>query len=102
MDHALLGRAVDLRLKFGKKLHGFIRFAGLGQGADFLFRSAHGADLDTIKGATTKRAAGLLCGRTSISHSPPNCRKPATMSTRLSRFIPRPSFSRWNRRNRPR
>ena len=81
MNDALLGGSVDLRLKLGEKLRGFIRFTSLGQSADFLFGSAHGADLDTIESATTNRATGLLCGRTSISHSRPRWRKPRGMST---------------------
>ncbi len=35
MHDALLGGAVDLRLKCGEELRGFLRLAGLGQGADF-------------------------------------------------------------------
>jgi len=83
MDNALLGGAIDFRLELGKELDRFIRLAGLRQGADFLFGSADRGDLSTIAGTTTDRTTGLLCGRTSICHSPPNCPKRAPMSTRL-------------------
>jgi hypothetical protein len=81
MHHTLLGGAIDLRLKFREELHGFVRLTGLGQSADFLLGSADSADLRAITGAAAHGGAGLLGSGLGISHSPPNCPKPATMST---------------------
>jgi hypothetical protein len=80
MHDALLGGAIDFRLELGEELHGFIRLAGLGQSADFLFGSAYGADLNAITGAAAHGGAGLLGSGLGISHSPPNCRNPGWMS----------------------
>jgi hypothetical protein len=83
VDDAFFGGAVDLRLELGEKLGGFGGIAGFGESADFLFGSAHGAELGTIEGAATERGTGLLGGGTSISHSPPSWRKLTMMSTRV-------------------
>ena len=75
VDDAFFGGAIDLRLKRGKELGGFVGFTGFGQGANLLLGSANGADLGTVESAATDGSTSLFGGGTGIGHSPPNWRK---------------------------
>jgi len=83
VNDALLGCTVDLRLKFGKKLGGFVRITGFDKRTNFLFGSTHSSHLGAIESAATNRGTSLFGGGTSISHSPPNWLKVKRMSTRV-------------------
>ena len=75
MNRVTFGRPIQPLLQFGKMFRGFVFFAVLNQGHQFLLGVAGGLQKSPVDLAAAKRGAGLFGGGSGVGHKRKECPK---------------------------